>query len=151
MNPSLVLAPRPSFFSNSFVLAKALNASLFGEVGVDHLTIDRSQCLLSVHLKHSRSLPELLGVNTLGQRSVKCRLPRRFVFSYGVVGPLGDDTTDEEVTDELRRSGHEDAVASRIMLDKTKRAMFRIAFASRELPATVRFLGGWAENTLENS
>lgn len=133
--------PLSKFFSNEIALSAALTNSPFGKAGIGHISRNPRRQLLVVTMKGDspEDLTQLLRVTRLGSWNVKCRLPVNQTMSTGVIGPLGEDVSDEELTSVLRDSGHKDlkdARAERILKgkDKIKTPMFKIYISSSTLP-----------------
>ena len=93
-------------------------------------------------MQDSKCLAELLSTSQIGSWKVKCRLPLNHTVSAGVIGPFGDETLEEELTQELQLAGYDGATAVRIYKgkDKVKTAMFKVLFTSQHLP-TYLYLG----------
>ncbi|KAF2354738.1 hypothetical protein FHG87_014509 [Trinorchestia longiramus] len=60
--------------------------------------------------------------------------------SVGVIGPFGEDTSNEDLTEVLKEAGFKGALAERIFKgkDKIKTSMFKVIFDSNSLPPYVR-------------
>ncbi|KAF2363483.1 hypothetical protein FHG87_005767 [Trinorchestia longiramus] len=60
--------------------------------------------------------------------------------SVGVIGPFGEDTSNEDLTEALKEAGFKGALAERIFKgkDKIKTSMFKVIFNSNSLPPYVR-------------
>ena len=73
---------------------------------------------------------------------MSCRLPHSLAVTYGVIGPFGEDVTDEELMLELREAGYSDVFATRIIKPKgkIKTSMFKVALAVPQLPEYIYLL-----------
>ncbi|KAF2343645.1 hypothetical protein FHG87_025599 [Trinorchestia longiramus] len=90
--------------------------------------------------RHYEDPSELLKTTEIGPWKVKCRLPANQSTSMGVIGPFGEDTSNEDLTEALKEAGFEGALAERIFKgrDKIKTSMFKVIFDSNSLPPYVR-------------
>ena len=135
--------PLSKFFSNEISLSTALANSLFGKAGIGHISRNPKRQLLVVSMKDESpiDLTQLLGVTKLGSWNIKCRLPVNQTVSVGVIGPLGEDVSDEELTSVLVDSGYKDVTAERILKGKgkLKTSKFKINFPSSTLPNHLYF------------
>ena len=132
--------PVSKFFGNPLALSKALALTALGRAGIANMVINSRQQLLVLTLTPSSvSLTSLLQVDNIGSWAVRCRLPLHNTSSMGVIGPLGEDTTDDEVTAALHEGGFVDATAYRILRGRggQKTSMFRVRFSSSKLPDAV--------------
>ena len=81
---------------------------------------------------------KLLGTVNLNDCEVKCRMPMRVELAYGVIGPIGLDTTDEEVRDSLI-SDNEVVDVKRLTKGKHKEASMCIKLTFKDnLPKDVK-------------
>ena len=130
--------PVTKFLSNDIKLAKGFTLSAFGQAGITRLAKNRRLNLAVISVNPNPIVPvsELLSVDKIGDWSVRCRLPRHQLVSYGVIGPFGEDTTGEDVTEALQDAGHGNAEATRIFRSngKIKTSMFKIALEGNSLP-----------------
>ncbi|KAF2347399.1 hypothetical protein FHG87_021847 [Trinorchestia longiramus] len=130
-----------SFLSNEIKLAKALAASTFGNWGIGKITKNLGRNLLVITMdRHYEDPSELLKITELGPWKVKCRLPANQSTSVGVIGPFGEDTSNENLTGTLKEAGFNEAVAERIFKgkEKIKTSMFKVIFYSNSLLPYVR-------------
>ena len=108
-------------------------------MGISHFSKNSKRQLLVVTVKGDapNDLTQLLQVTKLGSWSVKCRLPLNQTMCSGVIGPFGEDISDEELTAALKESGHKDVSAARILKGRQqiRTSMFKIDFPSSTLPA----------------
>ncbi|KAF2348053.1 hypothetical protein FHG87_021189 [Trinorchestia longiramus] len=90
--------------------------------------------------RHYEDHLELLKITEIGPWKVKCRFPANQSTSVGVIGPFGEDTSNEDLTEALKEAGFKGALAERIFKgkDKIKTSMFKIIFDSNSLPPYVR-------------
>lgn len=144
VEPVADLHPVSRFFSNSLQLSKTLAKSPFGVSGIEriHKNLNRGLLVITLQSPLRSPLSELLSVTQLGSWKVRCRLPQNRSLTVGVIGPVGEDTTDEEITSALVASGHVGAVASRILKgkDKHQTSTVKITFTASSLPSHV-YLG----------
>ncbi|KAF2346676.1 hypothetical protein FHG87_022567, partial [Trinorchestia longiramus] len=130
-----------SFLSNKIKLAKALAASTFGNWGIGKITKNLGRNLLVITMdRHYEDPSELLKTTEIGPWKVKCQLPANQSTSVGVIGPFGEDTSNEDLTEALKEAGFKGALAERIFKgkDKIKTSMFKVIFDSNSLPPYVR-------------
>ncbi|KAF2357068.1 Reverse transcriptase domain [Trinorchestia longiramus] len=59
---------------------------------------------------HYEDPSELLKTTEIGPWKVKCRLPANQSTSVGVIGPFGEDTSNEDLTEALKEAGFEGAL-----------------------------------------
>ncbi|KAF2344352.1 hypothetical protein FHG87_024892 [Trinorchestia longiramus] len=90
--------------------------------------------------RHYEDPSELLKTTEIGPWKVNCRLPANQSTSVGVIGPFGEDTSNEDLTEALKEARFEGALAERIFKgkDKIKTSMFKVIFDSNSLPPYVR-------------
>ncbi|KAF2343553.1 Zinc finger CCHC-type, partial [Trinorchestia longiramus] len=90
--------------------------------------------------RHYEDPSELLKTTEIGPWKVKCQLPANQSTSVGVIGPFGEDTSNEDLTEALKEAGFKGALAERIFKgkDKIKTSMFEVIFDSNSLPPYVR-------------
>lgn len=85
------------FFSNEIAIVKGLEASNFNRCNIidSHTNMSKKLLILQIQLKEGISLEELLSIDEIGDWKVQCRLPILQRVCYGVVGPIGIETTNE--------------------------------------------------------
>jgi hypothetical protein len=131
--------PVSKFFSNDIALSKALANSPFGEAGIEKISKNMMRKLLIVTVKSDAHVNQstLLNISKIGIWDVKCRLPMNQTSSIGVIGPFGEDTSDDELTEELIQMGHQGIRAERIFKgkDRIKTSMFKIHFPTSVMPS----------------
>ncbi|KAF2354910.1 Zinc finger CCHC-type [Trinorchestia longiramus] len=90
--------------------------------------------------RHYEDPSELLKITEIGPWKVKCRLPASQSTSVGFIGPFGEGTSNEDLTEALKEAGFNGAVAERIFKgkEKIKTSMFKVIFYSNSLPPYVR-------------
>ncbi|KAF2357097.1 Zinc finger CCHC-type [Trinorchestia longiramus] len=90
--------------------------------------------------RHYEDPSELLKITEIGPWKVKCRLSASQSTSVGVIGPFGEGTSNEDLTEALKEAGFNGAVADLIFKgkDKIKTSMFKVIFDSNSLPPYVR-------------
>ncbi|KAF2356806.1 hypothetical protein FHG87_012443 [Trinorchestia longiramus] len=94
-----------SFLSNEIKLAKALPASIFGNWGISKITKNLGRNLLVITMdRHYEDPSELLKITEVGPWKIKCRLPANQSTSVGVIGPFGEETSNEDLTGALKES-----------------------------------------------
>jgi hypothetical protein len=133
--------PAAKFFGNDIAMSRGIKSSLFGQAIITEISKNINRQIVTVKLdkRSSDMVPDLLKVDNIGSWKVACRLPRAKTATYGVIGPLGQDVTDDEVMMSLRESGCQISSATRITKGsaKVKTAMFKIAFDLPQLPDVV--------------
>jgi len=136
--------PVDKFFSNDLTLSKALADSPFGRAGIAGFSKNLGHKILVVTFERElgTGMASLLNINRLASWTIKCRLPVNLVRSVGVIGPLGEDVSKEDLAEALVLAGHSGATAERILKgkDKSNTSMFKVTFNSGTLP-TFLYLG----------
>ena len=126
------------FFSNDILFSKNLEASLFGTIKDLNVTknVTKQMYVLKFPPISKDNLSKLLEVNKLGVYHIKCRLPRSFQFSRGVIGPIGLETTDEELNKYLTENYPDITSARRFKkgTEKTPTQSILIEFNTDNLP-----------------
>jgi len=129
---------KKKFFSNEFIMSRSVYSSQFGKFKISQITKNLKQNILAIEIENISSIDSenLLKVTNVGGWTVKCRRPRIHDVSYGVIGPIGLETSDEEMDEELLRCGYINAEAKRIYKgkDKNKTMYVKIKLEMPELP-----------------
>ena len=126
VNSIIIIEPQPDhreikkFFSNDMALARAIEAAFASKANIINIKKNLPQKLLIITLKcnATNTIDDILTTKQIGTWTIKCRLPRSQSVSYGVIGPLGEDVSNDELTEALHNTGYKNAVATRI--EKTK-------------------------------
>ena len=127
-----------SFFNNDLRLAKNLQNSIIGTLGIKNVRKNMSRQILIVELENpvQEKIQEILDLKGLGEFPVTCRLPLNKTVSYGVIGPIGLDTSMDELKHEILSQKLEFTSLERIYKgkDKTPTLFIKIAFNLESLP-----------------
>lgn len=130
-----------SFFKSNISLTKAIKNSKFGTSGILNVTMNPKRKCIIIKTEHlsKEKLAELLAVTKIGTWVVKCRLPKSQTTTIGVIGPLGEEDTDDGITDDLKSQGYPVLSAKRIFKIKNKQptAMFKCEFEGLNHPEYV--------------
>ena len=131
-----------SFFNNDLKLAKSLRDSIIGSVGIINIRKNISRKLLIIEIDHCNNdkIQEILNLSLLGDYQIKCRLPLNKTISYGVIGPIGIETSLVELKDELISQELNIDKITRIYKgkEKTPTVFTKVAFISENLPDFVK-------------
>ena len=134
-----------TIYNNDVKLQRALKNSIFGQIGILDISRNISRQILIVKTKLSTSeLTELaLKEETIGQWKIKTRFPLNQAHSIGVIGPIGTDTSDEEIMEDLQQDYPEIFKAQRIFKykgkEKTPTLSVKLYFNTKELPEALYF------------
>jgi hypothetical protein len=141
IEPIADLCPVEKFFSNDLTLSKALANSPFGKAGIATVSKNLSRKILVITFEKEPgfSMASLLKVDQLASWKIRCRLPVNLTKSVGVIGPLGDDVSNNDLSEALALAGYNDVTAERILKGKNKEAtsMFKVTFNLSTLPTYV--------------
>ena len=126
------------FFNNEIQLAKNLEQSDFGKAGIVSVSKNYNKKLLILKVKESTNttLSKLLNVSQIGGWRVTCRLPQAQQMIYGVIGPVGSETADDEIELYLKDRYSNVNGAKRLIKGnkvKSPTLCIQIAFTSTEL------------------
>lgn len=146
-NSTIIIEPQPCennpditlFFRNEIAIARAIKLSAFGTSGIINVTknIQRKVLVIKTEPLRNGTLADLLETKQLGNWKIKCRLPKTQTVTYGVIGPLGQDVTNEELTEILIDQGYPVNIALRVKKGKMPTSMFKIEFKGLVLPEYV--------------
>jgi hypothetical protein len=91
------------FFSNEIKLARSLEPSEFGKAGIVTVRKNLSRLILIIEVEGTsdRVIAGLLDVKDIGDWKVQCRLPQTHQSTLGVIGPIGTETTEEDIKTEI--------------------------------------------------
>lgn len=135
---------KSKFLSNEIAIARGLAASAFGKYNIidTHKNIAKSLLIVQVELPNEEALKQLLAVKIIGDWNVKCKLPMAQRVTYGVIGPVGIETSDEDILEAIQKNYTEVSDAKRITKgnDKTKTLSIKLAFNGTCLPDKVCFM-----------
>ena len=83
-------------------------------------------------------------MTNLGKYNIKCYLPFSRYMKVGVIGPIGLETSEEEMTEYLQESGYHNARATRLLTgpgkDKKKTLTMKIYLEAEELPSHIELM-----------
>jgi hypothetical protein len=107
--------PVKKFFANDLALSKALADSPLGRAGIAKFNKNLGRKILVITLedKPSIELSTLLSITVLVTWTIKCQLPVNPSKSLGVIRPMGEDISNEELAEALGLAGYDGAVAER--------------------------------------
>jgi hypothetical protein len=138
---------KATFLGSDVKVCRALEQSTYGKIGIEDIHKNYSKGILVVTMKKvtKTQLTELLNVSLIGNWNVQCKLPRSETFKYGVIGPFGKYTTNEEIKECLLERGYQNPEAVRLLKKSQnegliKTAMFKIGLEVDQLPTHV-FIG----------
>lgn len=130
-----------AFFANDIKMARLFHASDFCQSGIIDISKNLRKNLVILKLRPTNQvkLNELLKISSIGDWKVKCKTPNSQQVSYGVIGPIGADTPENEITEELKVNGYNVKETKRLTKgkEKTPTLSVRITFNDPELPETV--------------
>lgn len=127
--------------SNNVKFARILEASPFGKISNMSVTTNFSKKMIIVKFPKvpNEKLQSLLNVNKMGDCNIQCRKPLSQQLSRGVIGPIGLETTDEELNDYLTGRDCNIVKAKRLLKgnQKTPTLSIMITFKTPTLPENV--------------
>lgn len=130
-----------SFFANDFALAKNLEKSILNKYVIANTTKNIRKGFLVVNLEKVKQgdLGNILELTQLGNWKIKCRLPRVQQSCRGVIGPIGIDTPDIEISNELSKYFKQNVAVQRITRGKEKNPTLsvKLTFEMDTLPEYV--------------
>jgi hypothetical protein len=89
------------FLGRSIEIVKLVDRSIFGKVGYANMRVNFKKKHLVIELKSAASMGSVLEITELGRWRVKCHQPISHVTSYGVIHPVGLETSLEEIQESL--------------------------------------------------
>lgn len=126
----------------SMELTKILDASLFGQAGIEDVRVNFTKQRITVHVREIDAIPSLLSLKKLGTYTVQCTQPiSRFEWK-GVIGPVSVYTPAEELLAALREQNKINIThAFRITegKERTPTLCMKLMFDSPVLPEHVHF------------
>ena len=92
------------FFSNDIILNRNLSKSAFAPYGIldTYKNLTRGLLIVKIPKISNVVLSKLLTTNRLGDWEVKCRLPVQEQTTRGVIGPIGIDTSEQDLKEALK-------------------------------------------------
>lgn len=92
------------FFTNDLKFAKDLDSSPFCKINKLSVTKNFSKKFFVFRFPKvdQQKLNSLLNIKHIGNTKIKCRLPISHTFTRGVIGPIGLDTSVEELSEYLK-------------------------------------------------
>ena len=134
-----------SFFGNYIKMSRSIYNSIFEKFNIIQISKNffKKLVIVELSLRHYelQEVDVLLKVNRLGDWSVRCRRPHSKTMTYGVVGPIGCDTSDKEIADSLTTQGYNNVEVKRITKSRggetTKTVYVRIGLSIPMLPEFV--------------
>lgn len=125
-------------FSNNIKFAITLDNSPFGKISGMSVAKNFTKKIIVIKFPkvNTDAMQELLKINKFGDYLVKCRRPISQQFSRGVVGPIGLETSDQELTEYLCRKHPSIQKVQRLKKGSQKLPTLHvlITFNSTELP-----------------
>ena len=132
------------FFKDDKNLAKILDDSILGKLGIDFVRKNLDKDILIVYLKNQiegKDLEEVLGLDKLGSWNVETRLPQNRTISFGVM-PLELDISVEEMETYLRESNEHILKLQRLYKgrgkEKTLAKCVKVTFNLPECPSHLK-------------
>jgi len=128
------------FFVNDVKLARMVEQSQFCKFNIKQITKNFGKKLLIITLEKPPELEstteQILAINRIGDWQIRCRLPKMHSMSVGVIGPIGLETTNEEITESLIEQGYKNPIAQRIVKgkDKVPTVYIKISIEENQLP-----------------
>ena len=128
-------------FTNDIRFARELGTSIFGilpDLNVKKI-FSKKMYVLRFTGEPDRVMDNIIKTVTLGPWDIKCRLPRSQQFSRGVIGPVGLDSSEEELSDYLKQCNSKITNVRRLKkgVKKTPTLSILIEFDSSKLPEYV--------------
>ena len=96
-----------NFFKNDISLAKNLDKTIFGKIGIKNVRKNLNKEMLIIELKTNvdkKSLCEIINLDEIGSWKVDCRLPQNRQLSHGVIGPIDLETPLDDLQIYLKQS-----------------------------------------------
>ena len=132
-----------SFFKNDIKLAKFLDDTVLGRLGIVNIKKNLDKDILVVFLKNQiegQDLEEVLNLEKIGSWNVDCRLPQNRTISYGVI-PLELEASVEEMETYLKESNQHVLKLQRLLKgrgkNKTLAKCVKVTFNSPECPSHI--------------
>lgn len=128
-------------FNNDLEFAKYIDMSPFSKLS--NLQVNKNFTKKIFILKFKKvddaSLQNLLLIDTLGHYSIKCRLPVSQQTSRGVIGPIGLETSEEDLFENLRGKYRDITGVKRLMKgsQKSPTLSMLLTFSTDVLPPHV--------------
>ena len=133
------------FFNNDIQLAKNLDNSILGNIGIDNVRKNVDKDILVVYLKKNVNgdlLNEILTIDHIGNWKVDCRLPQHQKLSFGVIGPVELDTDLVELLEYLKENDPKIMKIQRLFKGKrqerTLSKCIKICYDSPNLPEHIK-------------
>lgn len=133
------------FLGASVKISKLLKDSPFGIAGIEELTVNWKRKTLSILMRDKTSISELLLIKKLGQYNITCTQPLSHSLVRGVIGPIGMETTMEELQESLGERENQKVTAAERMPKysggkKESSLAVKLTFSTEVLPEFV-YLG----------
>lgn len=129
------------FFSNTTAVYRLLRSSVFGKAKILENTRNLRKKIQIIKIEDNTFIPEILMLHQLGPYKIICSLPVSSEFKCGVIGPIGSDTTPEDIVEELQNSGYHRCKAQRLIKGYGIRAvpttMMKILIPIKKLPEQI--------------
>jgi hypothetical protein len=134
------------FVGKSLKLSKILNDSEFGKAGIEKVNVNFKNQSVTIILKSIENINNLLKVNKIGNYNVECTQPISHTQYLGVIKPIGQDTTVEEVMEALHiKPEQNNIIAERITKSKGTNKIptlaIKLSFATKDIPEYVYLEG----------
>ena len=133
------------FVDKSILLYSTIEKSIIGSVGFESIKVNFKLKHAIVVLKAAQDLQTILSLKKLGAYDVSCSVPNSHKMTFGLIRPVGLDTTDEEIIEALGfRENQKHVVPQRIykVLNKERIATrnIKLIFPDNNRPEYI-FLG----------
>ena len=129
------------FFKNDVKLTNAIGRTAIQAAGIIDIQKNITKKLLTVKINETNAtnFEKILQMKKIGEWTVQCRKPQSLNKTFGVIGPIGTDTTEEEIMDELSSDipvlGIKRLTKGR---EKNLTQCVRLTFKGTDLPETVK-------------
>lgn len=133
------------FMGKAVVIAQLLAKSEFGAAGIIDVRTNYQKKSLTVVMSTKNKIEELTKVRKLGDWEVRCFQPSSHQRIYGVIGPIGEDTTAAEVSELLEMKEEQAGLTVERLYkgtgaNKVVTKCIKVGFSSDTLPEHV-YLG----------
>lgn len=130
---------RKQFIGKSIQVSTLLQKSLFGQSGFGDIKVNFKKNYIVITMNSDNDMGNLLSITKLGPYSIKCHQPESHTACFGVIHPIGLETTIEEIQEALSVWGSQaNIVAERISRrqggETIQTRNIRLKFQSLERP-----------------
>jgi hypothetical protein len=133
---------KKAFLGASIRMSNLVKNSPFGAAGVEEVSVNWKRKTLSILMKDKNSVAELILIKKLGPFDIACSQPLSHSLVRGVIGPIGMETTMEELQDELREQENQQGITAERLPKfsngrKEMSLAVKLTFGSQTLPDSV--------------